>query len=113
MTLIVDAARAAFNSSTTTISVKRLKPRFWPPFCDWEPHYKIACLRSFFSYQFIFYAYILTHIFFSYTIQTLHGDIAQLVEHTAHIRDVIGPIPIIPTPIRSCSISEQDFFIYD
>ncbi len=38
MTLIVDAARAAFNSSLATISVKRPRPRFWPPFCDREPN---------------------------------------------------------------------------
>ena len=38
MTLTVDAARAAFNSSTTTVSVKRDIARFWPSFCDWEPH---------------------------------------------------------------------------
>ena len=41
MTLSVDAAIAAFNSSTTTDSVKRDIARFWPPFCDWEPHFKI------------------------------------------------------------------------
>ena len=50
---------------------------------------------------------ILTHIFFSYTIQTLHGDIAQLVEHTAHIRAVIGPSPIVP--IKPVSLMEQAF----
>ena len=36
MTLTVDAAGAAVNSSIATVSVKRLKPRFWPPFCDRE-----------------------------------------------------------------------------
>ena len=50
MTLTVDAARAAFNSSTTTISVKRDIARFWAPFCDWEPLYKIGYLRSIFLY---------------------------------------------------------------
>ena len=63
---------------------------------------------SIFLYDLIFYD-ILTLIFFSYNICSLHGDIAQLVEHTAHIRDVIGPIPIIPTknPVQI----EQDFFL--
>ncbi len=37
MTLFVDAARAAFNSSYATNSVKQPRRRFWPPFCDWEP----------------------------------------------------------------------------
>ncbi len=36
MTLTVDAAGAAFNSSTTTVSVKPASRRFWPPFCDRE-----------------------------------------------------------------------------
>ncbi len=37
MTLSVDAARAAFNSSYATLSVKRDIARFCTPFCDWEP----------------------------------------------------------------------------
>ena len=37
MTLSVDAAGAAFNSSYATDSVKRDIARFWAPFCDWEP----------------------------------------------------------------------------
>ena len=50
MTLSVDAAIAAFNSSTTTDSVKRDIARFWPPFCDWEPHFKISFFtRDFFN----------------------------------------------------------------
>ena len=37
MTLFVDAARAAFNSSYATLSVKRDIARFCTSFCDWEP----------------------------------------------------------------------------
>ena len=37
MTLSVDAAGAAFNSSYATDSVKPPRRRFWPLFCDWEP----------------------------------------------------------------------------
>ena len=37
MTLSVDAAQAAVNSSIATDSVKRDIARFCPPFCDWEP----------------------------------------------------------------------------
>ena len=36
MTLTVDAAGAAFNSSIATVSVKPASRRFWPPFCDRE-----------------------------------------------------------------------------
>ena len=82
---------------------------FGPRFVTGSHTIRLIFCEHFF-YVSIFLTCILTHIFFSYTIQTLHGDIAQLVEHTAHIRDVIGPIPIIPTPIKSCSNAEQDFF---
>ncbi len=61
MTLIVDAARAAFNSSTTTISVKRLKPRFWPPFCDREPLFYTA------HFQFYFYTNTLYNYYITFT----------------------------------------------
>ena len=37
MTLFVDAAGAAFNSSYATNSGKQASRRFWPPFCDREP----------------------------------------------------------------------------
>ena len=30
--------------------------------------------------------------------QHLFGDLAQLVEHTAHIRDVNGSIPLVAIP---------------
>ena len=46
MTLTVDAAIAAFYSSTTTVSVKRASPRFCPPFCDWEPLYKYCSIYN-------------------------------------------------------------------
>ncbi len=46
MALFVDAARAAFNSSYATNSDKRPRPRFWPPFCDWEPVFLVSVTIS-------------------------------------------------------------------
>lgn len=45
-----------------------------------------------------------------YNISTSLGDIAQLVEHTAHIRAVIGPSPIVPIFCRELQIIEVLFF---
>lgn len=42
-------------------------------------------------------------------IDTSFGDLAQLVEHTAHIRDVIGSIPM--APIKACI--SQAFFLFE
>ena len=49
MTLTVDAAGAAFNSSIATVSVKPASRRFWPPFCDWEPALCINIYNAFAS----------------------------------------------------------------
>lgn len=39
----------------------------------------------------------------------IYGDLAQLVEHTAHIRVVIGSIPMVAI---SCLVLQGSFFIY-
>ena len=63
MTLSVDAARAAFNSSYATLSVKRDIARFCTPFCDWEPPVDLVLCGSIFIIQFIYFFSKLT--FFS------------------------------------------------
>ena len=42
-------------------------------------------------------------------IDTSFGDLAQLVEHTAHIRDVNGSIPLVAS-IKSGDFSTGFFF---
>ena len=42
-------------------------------------------------------------------IDTSFGDLAQLVEHTAHIRDVNGSIPLVA--MRNPVIKSPDFFL--
>ena len=44
------------------------------------------------------------------SIDTSFGDLAQLVEHTAHIRDVNGSIPLVAN-LKS-SVQALDFFLY-
>ena len=66
------------------------------------PTAKFKSFAFLLKFKHLFLFPILTHIFFSYKICSLHGDIAQLVEHTAHIRAVIGPSPIVP--IKACFI---------
>ncbi len=43
-------------------------------------------------------------------IDTSFGDLAQLVEHTAHIRDVNGSIPLVAS-IKSGDF-QPDFFLH-
>lgn len=40
----------------------------------------------------------------------IYGDLAQLVEHTAHIRVVIGSIPMVAI---SCLVLQGSFFYID
>ena len=44
-------------------------------------------------------------------IDTSFGDLAQLVEHTAHIRDVNGSIPLVATS-KSGVLSTGFFFVF-
>mgnify|MGYP006907949217 CR=1 FL=1 len=44
---------------------------------------------------------LLTHPSSNDIVFTSYGDIAQSVEHTAHIRSVIGSIPIVAKGVRN------------
>lgn len=49
----------------------------------------------------------LTFFFITDNISSSYGDLAQLVEHTAHIRDVNGSIPLV-----AIRLPEKGSFFY-